>query len=170
MERPFASHSRLNMRKHSILVQVAKQASVYAPSKKLWDKYPYLKLVTESLINHFGDFQHTSGQRINVLAVQKARTEYLTAQQSGLPEKTLFIRYLNVLFESYAEACLRTAKNREMLWYPTHDVSFSAFALNNKIDYEINPRFSKEKITNKLVNKFIADADAIRSLEEGRND
>ena len=97
-------------------------------------------------------------------------TEYLTAQQSGLPEKTLFIRYLNVLFESYAEACLRTAKNREMLWYPTHDVSFSAFALNNKIDYEINPRFSKEKMTNKLVNKFIADADAIRSLEEGRND
>ena len=155
------------MRKVSRLLKAAKVAGVGVQARNIWDEHPYLKEVTEAVIEHFDGFDSGITKLPLVEnAVLDAVSSYIISTKNENDDA--MVNYLAGLFASLPLACEQSATTGAAHWMPDLDQSFLKFRECGAVAYKMILKNEPSKIRQSLLKKFILDEESIKIVSSCR--
>ena len=148
------------MRKVSRLLKAAKCAGVGVQARSIWDEHPYLKEITEAVVDHFSGFD--SGETklpVAENAVLEAVSAYTISSKNS--DDDAMVNYLAGLFSSLHTASDKSAVVESSHWLPDSTVSFTKFKESGNVSYIKVMKNEPAKLRSLLMLKFIGDEDSI---------
>lgn len=156
------------MRKVSNLLRAAKNAGVGVHARRIWVEHPYLKDVTESVVDHFSEFSIENGKALVEAAILNAVSAYVNISKN-FPEESPQPNYLAALFEEMAKAGKASAQNGPAAWKPCEKQCFSEFAGSGSVKYKSVTRNDHSKMRGTLMKHFLDDdTDAVKTVCQSR--
>lgn len=155
------------MRKVSRLLRAAKIAGVGVQARNIWDEHPYLKEVTEAVIEHFDGFDSGITKLPLVEnAVLDAVSSYIISTKNENDDA--MVNYLAGLFSSLPLACEQSATTGSAHWIPDIDQSFIKFRESGAVTYKKLLKNEPSKLRQTLLKKFIMENESIRIVSSCR--